>query len=221
LHDVGKPGTRCLGDWDRRSSVHFIGHERYGLDLLRPILNRLFDPTNAAAICVLIAEHHRANQLVSKFTAPEGGEELRRELLDRVARLPQRRLSQGEFARLSQDVGGDPCQLVLLLIHGLADRMARRGFDNRTCIRQEAEIFLALLASAAFFDIGRPSKKGLRCFRKALQEALQQRGWSKDRESKCREALLKETEQLVSGCPDNDEHALREAIEKRIEKLCL
>jgi putative nucleotidyltransferase with HDIG domain len=64
LHDVGKPGTRCLRD----GKVQFLGHELYGLQMLRGHLAHFYPEDGPRRrLELLIRHHHVPHQLVSYF----------------------------------------------------------------------------------------------------------------------------------------------------------
>jgi len=85
----------------------------------------------------LIERHHFANQ---RLPAPPADEV---EAKDWPA--PPTAKQVGRWVR---EAGG-PEEFARLLVHGLADRMARRGPDNKTSLRQELTFYLAALARAA------------------------------------------------------------------------
>ncbi len=166
LHDVGKPGTRCMNTDKSPPEVQFLRHEIYGLQLLGGLLTHLFpDPGQLGRMKRLIEHHHLHHQLGEHYKTPrtrtaaakgkkdagERGARLR-ELVDELA---TRVVPDVEIktlgSRLDPDSEDHQVDFPLLVLHGYADALACRGPDAKVSAGEVARIDLVLLAFAAIY----------------------------------------------------------------------
>jgi hypothetical protein len=216
LHDVGKPATRQVtrppkkaarrGSPNSPERVQFIGHEYYALEALHPLLSQLFaEESDREAVRCLIERHHFANQRLPSPPADEAG-----------AKDWPAPPTPTQVRRWVTEAGGAE-DFARLLVHGLADRMARRGPDNKTTLRQELTFYLAALAQAARpVDTGADDR--IRGFKKRLQEVLRERRLPRDREGRVREAVVAGAEAILAAVPSGDEQGLTAALEAAVDK---
>jgi hypothetical protein len=160
LHDVGKPGTRCLTTAEtedgagQKAKVQFLGHPEYGLELLRPALRHLFPEARLRQrLEGLIRQHHRHHDILKHYTErgdAKPGEATAWQAL--LGGLPAGQVPGGEYEFLCRNQpadGDDLPNLPLLILHGFADSLACRGLDNQATLTRTAEIDLAVLAFCA------------------------------------------------------------------------
>jgi len=127
LHDVGKPGTRSLNQTGKGLKVQFLGHERYGLQLLDKQLPLLFHEdcpaghgrmtwandlwtcqeckkdydipnTLLARIEGFIRRHHEHHQVTQRYREPRRLNVLKAMLEDCSRGFPSRDYTTGEVA---------------------------------------------------------------------------------------------------------------------------
>jgi putative nucleotidyltransferase with HDIG domain len=161
LHDVGKPGTRCLNTEAKPYKVQFLGHELYGLELLARHLEHLFpDERVRRRLEWLIEHHHRHHQLGDGYKheptealdaapghSPAKPSQRLRSLLDGLNRMD---VTNAEFKRLCKFFEETPESLAefpLLILFGFADTLACRGPESLTSVADVARVDLALLAA--------------------------------------------------------------------------
>jgi hypothetical protein len=148
LHDVGKPATRCMNLGSRKEPPRpqMSGHEAYGTDLLRETLEHLFPPPSplAGRAARLIREHAMPHNLAGEFLAEGRLDDLRRTLQTAEP-------SDAYHLRLLQDYLEPDrlSDLVLLLLHGYADRAACCGWKSTEDLSALAECYLVVLALGA------------------------------------------------------------------------
>jgi hypothetical protein len=147
LHDVGKPGTRCLNTEAEPFKVQFLGHELYGLELLGEFLAHLFpDERVRRRLEWLIEHHHRHHQLGDGYK-PEPAERLK-SLVNGLNTLDVANEELRGLARLcAPESAGYLPEFPLLILFGFADTLACRGPESQTSVSAVARIDLALLAS--------------------------------------------------------------------------
>jgi hypothetical protein len=197
LHDVGKPATRLVTRTPGSpEKVQFIGHEYYSLAAVGPLLDQLFtEPGDREAVLWLIEQHHFANQRLPNPLAPP---------------------TAGQVRGWVNEVGGAE-NFARLLVHGIADRMARRGPDNRTTLQEELTFYLAALACAA--RLPSPETDGrLRWLRGRLQEVLAQQRLSRDEETRVRREVLGDAQVLLDRVLPGDDAGLVAALEAAVQK---
>ena len=165
LHDVGKPGTRCMNTAKKPPEVQFLRHEIYGLQLLDGLLSHLFpEPGRLLRMKRLIEHHHTHHQLGDLYKKPRSSspEPKGKKAVDPTARL--RALIDGLVTRLVPDVEmktlgerldpsseGFQRDFPLLILHGFADALACRGPDAKAPAGEVARINFVLLAFAALY----------------------------------------------------------------------
>jgi putative nucleotidyltransferase with HDIG domain len=176
LHDVGKPGTRSVHTEEGSYKVQFIGHEIYGLQLLEGLLRHLFlDPVAAGGgllerIRRLIQYHHLHHQIVQRYKDHPAS------LQAVVDGLKTREVPDAEYSFLAKflepDLAGGRIagdyqpDFPLLILFGLADRLACRGPDNVTSVPATARTDLVVLAFWALY----PEIKARRLRRKRKRD---------------------------------------------------
>ncbi len=143
LHDVGKPGTRTVRAKGGVEEVQFIGHEVYGLSVVREELRAWFPKGDRERLGELMRNHHTSHQLLgNKVFADEN-------LLDGLRRLHTGGPHSAGLKLLQEEADKAGPDLPLLLLHGYADRMAARGVKQTQPVAAWAEATLAVLAGLA------------------------------------------------------------------------
>lgn len=155
LHDVGKPATRTVADRPSGPGIQFLGHERYGVEVVRGRLAAWFpDPAAADRVADYIRHHHHSHQLL-------GDGLLRR---DKEEPPPADRLFELLAGAHRPDVLAwvgkrtDPARdeyrphLGPMLLHGYADRLAARGRRAGATVTEWAAATLGVLAVLASWD---------------------------------------------------------------------
>jgi hypothetical protein len=177
LHDVGKPGTRCMNTDKSPPEVQFLRHEIYGLQLLGGLLMHLFpEPERLERMKCLIKCHHLHHQLGEHYKQPRtppSEPKARKQAADLEARF--RALAKGLVTRMVPDaemktLGSrlDPASedyqvdFPLLILHGYADSLACRGPDAKAPAGEVARVDLVLLAFAALYPEVAKAQDGLK-----------------------------------------------------------
>lgn len=161
LHDVGKPSTRTVNatGGNRAPVVQFLGHEVYGLQLVRAHFGNLFEECEGirTAVEYLILEHHDHHNLVNRYVQhPDRLEQLRESLT--TLEMPPR---EYKYLEPYLDVESSPTArfFPLLVLHGYADVLACRGPASTTSVLRVAEIDTLLLALFAAFPAIRERRR--------------------------------------------------------------
>ena len=135
LHDVGKPGTRTVRLKADGKDVQFLGHEVYGVSLLRGHLSAWFPGPSVDAcsplgeqVKDLIRHHHTSHQRLADLFTPTRDEPRTLSDLRAVLEGGHRPGVIKWLAPRTEPADPDcPPHLPLLLLHGYADRLAARG----------------------------------------------------------------------------------------------
>jgi hypothetical protein len=153
FHDVGKPATRgvSISDSSAGERIRFMGHERYGRQLVAEHLRHLYPHDDGLDLVLrsrlknLIDKHHAHHQIANRFLQdkPEA-------LAILVQAAAQQRMpGRSELGFLEDFWGGSKNPIAedfpLLVLHGFADTLACRGPEATLPINQIAELDLALL----------------------------------------------------------------------------
>jgi putative nucleotidyltransferase with HDIG domain len=151
FHDVGKPGTRTIRRKGKVAEVQFIGHEVYGLTLLRDRLEEWFPiQEQRLRLANLIRNHHYCHHLLGDYLLNAPNPEESSPLVKLI------RLLQGEprpemvrwLGSLRDENNKDyRPDLTLLLLHGFADRLAARGLKQSNTVTEWAVAVLTLVTA--------------------------------------------------------------------------
>ena len=167
FHDVGKPATRGMsanGD-DAKETVCFLGHERYGRQLVADDVHHLYpgkegpDPAMRSRLNNFIDNHHVHHQIANRFLKdkPE-------EFASILQAASENRLPDGSELRFLEEFWGGVKNPIaedfpLLMLHGYADTLACRGPEADTPITQVAQLDLALLRLFFLYDASASNRR--------------------------------------------------------------
>lgn len=216
LHDVGKPGTRTVRLKADGKDVQFLGHEVYGVSLLRGHLSAWF-PGHTADTCSqlgeqvkdLIRHHHTSHQRLTNLFTPTRDDPRTLSDLRAVLEGGHRPGVIKWLAPRTEPADPDcPPHLPLLLLHGYADRLAARGSRQGATVTEWAEATIAMLAfqvrRAPLVDACVASERRLRDVEKAPQRAADayatELGYDRDIDGKTFGRAVAELKRACAGC---------------------
>ncbi|HEV3145464.1 MAG TPA: phosphotransferase [Gemmataceae bacterium] len=182
FHDVGKPATRGVNTTGAGAGerVSFLGHERYGRQLVTSHLRHLYPEQELRSRLIhVIDKHHVHLQLAKRYfkDKPESFESVLHAARERE--MPE--AAELHFLEGFWDPAGNPyaADFPLLILHGYADALACRGPEAVTPVHSMAELDLALLRLFFLYqsgDAGRQRTERLRALMKGLNTSVKIKG---------------------------------------------